>query len=315
MPQTTEEQALRRFNRLYTKFIGTLNEKLLDSEFGLTEARVLYEIAENGRTTATDILLELGIDAGYLSRILRKFENDGILKRWTSQSDGRSVEVVLSRRGRDVFERLHEASNEQAREILNGLTPTNRTELIVCLNAIARILMPDERKTREITLRTHQVGDMGWVVYSEGRGYAEQFGWNAEFEALVARIVSDFITNLDAARERCWIAEADGLPVGHVFLVKHPEIVDTARLRLLFVEPSARGFGIGEKLVQECIAFAILMGYKKVVLWTQSILGGARHIYQRAGFRLVKETPHHSFGKDLIGQEWELELERPATGG
>jgi GNAT superfamily N-acetyltransferase len=181
-------------------------------------------------------------------------------------------------------------------------------ELMRAMETIEGMVEPPRKKPKAYVLRPHRVGDMGWVVYSEALGYAEQFGWDAGFEALAAKIVGEFVMNFDAGRERCWVAEMNGQNVGHVFLVKHPTEPDTAKLRLLFVEPSARGMGLGDALVKECLRFARSVGYRKVVLWTQSILTAAHRIYQRAGFRLVQEEPHHSFGHDLIGQEWELEL-------
>jgi GNAT superfamily N-acetyltransferase len=192
--------------------------------------------------------------------------------------------------------------------VLEGLSPSARTRLIDCMRTIEGVLSKSDPRRVPYILRPHRVGDMGWVVYREGVGYAEQYGWDQTFEALVARIVDQFLTNFDSSRERCWIAEIDGQNVGHIFLVKHPDEPDTAKLRLLFVEPSARGMGLGDALVRECVRFARTAGYKKVVLWTQSILVGAHKIYERAGFRLVDETPHSSFGKELVGQTWELVL-------
>jgi len=250
----------------------------------------------------------LGLDPGYLSRLLGKFERDGLLKRKTSEVDGRSVELMLTVKGRTAFKRLNAQSDEQAREVMESLASAKRRELIGCMEKIERMLGKSEEKLAPVVLRPHRVGDMGWVVHSESVGYAEQFGWDDGFEALVAQIAGEFLANFDPARQRCWMAEIDGQIVGHIFLVKHPSQSDTAKLRLLFVDPSARGRGLGDALVKECLRFARTAGYKKVVLWTQSMLGAAHRIYERAGFRLVKEEPHHSFGKDLIGQEWELEL-------
>ncbi len=297
----------RRFNRMYTRFIGTLNEGLLNSEFSLAEGRVLYEIANGESPTASEIAEALGLDPGYLSRVSRKFEENGLLRKKTSGEDGRSVTLNLTARGRAAFNKLNALSEEQAASILAGLAPGTRMELLRCMGTIEDILS-DAKERKPFVLRPHRVGDMGWVVYSEGLGYALQFGWDESFEALVAKIVADFIANYDASRERCWIAEIDGQHAGHIFLVKHPEELRTARLRLLYVEPSARGLGLGQALVRECIRFARTAGYKRVGLWTQSILAAAHRIYQRAGFRLVKEEAHHSFGYDLVGQEWELEL-------
>jgi DNA-binding MarR family transcriptional regulator/GNAT superfamily N-acetyltransferase len=292
---------------MYTRYIGTLNEGLLNSEFGLAEARVLYELAHRSAPSASEIGEELGLDAGYLSRILRKFEEQGILRKKTSEKDGRSATLGLTPRGTAAFKKLNALSERQAGAILAALAPASRKELLHSMGSIEDILS-NTGERRPFVLRPHRVGDMGWVVYSEALGYARQYGWDNAFEALVAKIVADFITNFDAGRERCWIAEIDGENVGHIFLVKHPDDPQTAKLRLLFVEPSARGLGLGDALVTECIRFARTAGYKKVVLWTQSMLGAAHRIYERAGFRLVKEEPHHSFGQDLIGQEWELKL-------
>jgi DNA-binding MarR family transcriptional regulator/GNAT superfamily N-acetyltransferase len=305
---TTEVARLRHFNRMYTRYIGTLNEGLLNSDYSLAEARVLYELATRTAPKASEIAEELGMDAGYLSRLLGKFERDGLLTRKTSEQDGRYAELMLTTRGKSVFKKLNALSDEQAREALEHLAPTARIELVHCMRSIESILMKVDSNRVPYILRPHRVGDMGWVVYREGLGYAEQFGWDESFEALVANIVSEFITHYQPARERCWIAEVDGQNVGHIFLVKHPTQPHTAKLRLLFVEPSARGIGLGDTLVKECVRFARTAGYRKIVLWTQSILTAAHRIYERAGFRLVKEEPHHSFGKDLVGQEWELEL-------
>jgi DNA-binding MarR family transcriptional regulator/GNAT superfamily N-acetyltransferase len=297
----------RRFNRTYTKFIGTLNEKLLNSDFSLGEARVLYELATRSASKASEIADGLGIDAGYLSRLLGKFERDGLLQRKASEQDGRSTELILTARGKAAFKKLDALSNEQAHATLEGLPPAARMELVSCMQSIERILTKD-RSRLPYVLRPPRVGDMGWIIYREGVGYAEQFGWDETFEALAAKIVGEFVANFDPSRERCWIAEIDGQNIGHIFLVKHPDQPQTAKLRLLYVERCARGMGLGDALVTECIRFARTADYRKVVLWTQSILVAAHRIYSRAGFHLVKEEPHHSFGKDLIGQEWELDL-------
>jgi DNA-binding MarR family transcriptional regulator/GNAT superfamily N-acetyltransferase len=298
----------RRFNRMYTRFIGTLNEGLLNSPYSLAEARVLYELATRDAPMAREIAEELGMDAGYLSRLLGKFERDGLLKRKASEQDGRYAELTLTGRGRSAFKKLNALSEEQGQTVLEGLSPSARMQLIDSMRTMEGLLTKTDRRRLPYILRPHRVGDMGWIVHREGVGYAEQYGWDETFEALVARIVDQFVTNFDPSRERCWIAEVDGQNVGHIFLVKHPEELDTAKLRLLFVEPSARGIGLGDALVTECVRFARTAGYKKVVLWTQSILVGAHRIYERAGFRLVNEAPHRSFGKDLVGQTWELAL-------
>jgi DNA-binding MarR family transcriptional regulator/GNAT superfamily N-acetyltransferase len=298
----------RRFNRMYTRFLGTLNEGLLNSPYSLAEARVLYELATRDAPKAREIADELGMDAGYLSRLLGKFERDGLLKKKASEEDGRYADLTLTARGRAAFKKLNAGSEEQAQSVLEGLAPSARLQLIDCMRTVEGILTKTDRNRVPYILRPHRVGDMGWIVHREGVGYAEQYGWDETFEALVARIVDQFVTNFDPVRERCWIAEIDGQSVGHIFLVKHPEEPDTAKLRLLFVEPSARGMGLGDALVKECVRFARTAGYKKVVLWTQSILVGAHRIYEKTGFRLVEEKTHRSFGKDLVGQTWELML-------
>jgi DNA-binding MarR family transcriptional regulator/GNAT superfamily N-acetyltransferase len=298
----------RRFNRGYTKFLGTLNEGLLDSDHTLTEARVLYELATRSTPTAKDIGEELSLDSGYLSRLLRDFERDGLLRKKISEKDGRFAELMLTKLGKSAFKKLDSLSNEHASAAFGKLAPEARAEVVRCMKTIETLLIESKVDLRPWVLRPPRPGDMGWVVHREGAGYAEQYGFDQTFEALVARIVHDFVMNYDSAREGCWIAEVEGQNVGHIFLVKHPEQAQTAKLRLLFVEASARGLGVGNALVNECVRFARLAGYKKVVLWTQSILLAAQHIYKKAGFLLVKEEPHHSFGQDLIGQEWELDL-------
>ncbi|HEY1896875.1 MAG TPA: helix-turn-helix domain-containing GNAT family N-acetyltransferase, partial [Terracidiphilus sp.] len=238
---------------------------------------------------------------------LRKFQQRGLLNKRASARDRRSAILRLTAHGRSAFTKLSARSEEQAERILAALAPVSRIELLRSMQSIENILSQPAGR-RSFVLRPHRVGDMGWVVYSEAVGYATQYGWDITFEALVAKIVADFITNYDASRERCWIAEIDGEHVGHIFLVKHPDDPRTAKLRLLFVEPCARGMGLGAALVSECLRFARTAGYRKVVLWTQSMLDAAHRIYEQAGFRLVKEEPHQSFGHDLIGQEWEFEF-------
>jgi DNA-binding MarR family transcriptional regulator/GNAT superfamily N-acetyltransferase len=309
IPESNHATAgFRRFNRMYTRFIGTLNEELLNSGYSLAEARVLYELANRTAPAAKEIAESLGMDPAYLSRMLAKFERDGLMKKKTSEQDGRYAELALTASGKSSFKKLNALSEQQAHTVLDALPPTARLELMRCMQTIEDILLSTGEKRPPYVLRPHRIGDMGWIVSREGVGYAEQFGWDESFEALVAGIVKDFLTNFDPARERCWIAEMDGQNVGHIFLVKHPDEPQTAKLRLLFVEPCARGMGLGDALVKECVRFARTAGYRRVVLWTQSMLTAAHRIYERAGFRLVKEEPHHSFGHDLIGQEWELEL-------
>jgi DNA-binding MarR family transcriptional regulator/GNAT superfamily N-acetyltransferase len=301
-----ETAAFRAFNRMYTRFIGTLNEGLLNTPYSLAEARVLYELANRNPPKATEIAESLSLDPGYLSRLLGKLEQSGLLKRKASQQDARSIDLCLTAKGKLAFQKLNARYEEQADAILDSLPASASAELIACMKSIENILSPSDRS--HFLLRPHRVGDMGWVVQSEALGYSQQFGWDERFEALVAKIVSEFLAGFNPACERCWIAEIDGRSVGHIFLVKHPNEPSTAKLRLLYVDPAARGLGLGDALVKECIRFAKTAGYSKVTLWTQSILTAAHRIYQRAGFQLVKEEPHSSFGKQLIGQEWEFEL-------
>jgi DNA-binding MarR family transcriptional regulator/GNAT superfamily N-acetyltransferase len=313
MPATGSEitdlhiTAFRSFNRFYTREIGTLQEGLLDSEYSLTEARVLYELATQGETTAGEIARELVLDPGYLSRILRKFEDDGLVKRKVSTGDARQAILTVTRRGKESFAGLNERSNRQARSLLEGVPASKLPNLLTAMRIVEDTLNRAPEQAPYI-LRNHRPGDMGWVVYRQGVLYAREYGWDESFEALAARVVADFVEHFDAKRDRCWVAERGGVALGCIFLVHHSELVEIARLRLLHVEQSARGVGLGKALVGECIGFARTAGYTKVTLWTQSILKAAHHIYQQAGFRLVHEEPHHSFGADLIGQTWELQL-------
>jgi DNA-binding MarR family transcriptional regulator/GNAT superfamily N-acetyltransferase len=274
---------------------------------------VLYELATRRRPFAKEIAQELGMDAGYLSRMLNKFQGAGLLQRAASLEDGRQTHLTLTKEGRAAFRQLNSRSDQQARSILGNLAPASRRDLIGSMHSIEEVLdataaAKSQTAAMSFTLRTHRVGDMGWVTHREGVLYTQEYGWDGKFEALVARIVADFIDHFDPACERCWIAERDGESLGHIFLVKHPEREGVAKLRLLLVEPSARGMGVGHALVAECVRFARETGYRKITLWTQSILTAAHRIYQRAGFRLVSEEPHQSFGKDLVAQTWELDL-------
>ncbi len=300
--------SFRQFNRKYTRFLGTLNNRYLETDFSLAEGRVLYELATGANLQAKDIAETLGVDAGYLSRILTKFKRAGLVTRTTARDDRRASNLQITERGRAVVRTLNLRAGKQAAAVLKKLSANQRAEFSRALNTVEQIVLEPKSDKSEITLRNHRPGDMGMVVHLEGAGYVEQFGWDMMFEALVARIVADFLERFDSARERCWVAEMGGRHVGHIFLVQHPEQRDTAKLRLLYVDPAARGKGLGQKLVAECIQFAREAGYRKITLWTQSILTGAHRIYQSAGFHLVREDPHHSFGKDLVGQTWEIEL-------
>src|SRR5216683_229868 len=311
---TSNVAAFRRFNRAYTRLIGVLNEEWLEGGYSLAEARVLYEVATRQTPTAKEIGVALGMDPAYLSRILRRFEKGSLLKRVASKKDARSAYLTLTRKGKSRFEKLNALSEEQACGILVALPPTGQANLIAAMSAIERHLMPNAQQQRMCVLRPHRPGDMGWVVHREGALYAQEYGFDETFEALAARIVADFLTDFDPKRERCWIAEVNGQNVGHIFLVKHPTEPSTAKLRLLLVEPSARGLKLGSALVEECVNFASSVGYKKITLWTQSILVAARHIYQKAGFRLVEEKANRQFGKDLLSQTWELDLTESGVG-
>ena len=300
--------AFRRFNRAYTRFLGTLNESYLSTDYSLAEGRVLYELATLPKPQAKEVGQALGLDAGYLSRIVSKFEKAGLVERATAKNDHRTATLLLTPRGRAAVRTLNLRADKQARGILANLSEDQRSKFIDALQTIEQTALGIKPETPPIVLRSHRPGDIGMVVHLEGAGYVEQFAWDQSFEALVARIAADFLANFDEARERCWIAEMDGRHVGHVFLVRHPDQPDQAKLRLLYVDPAARCMGLGQRLVTECVGFAVAAGYRKVTLWTQSVLTAAHRIYQASGFRLVREVPHHSFGKDLIGQTWELEL-------
>jgi DNA-binding MarR family transcriptional regulator/N-acetylglutamate synthase-like GNAT family acetyltransferase len=298
--------AVRRFNRFYTRQIGALGEHLLDSPFSLTEMRVLYELAHREAPTATDLGQDLGLDAGYVSRILRRFEARGLIARTLSPADGRRSLLRLTRRGRAAFTPLETRARDEVSAMLGRLPAADQRQVVDAMATIERLLGGALSEPAPYLLRTHQPGDMGWVVHRHGAVYARDWHYNAEFEALVARICADFLDTFDAARERCWIAEKDGEMVGSVFLVSKSKTV--AKLRLLLVEPQARGLGIGRRLIDECIRFARQAGYRKLTLWTQSELDAARRLYQQAGFRRVHEEAHRSFGKNLVAETWELKL-------
>ncbi len=300
-------QTIRRFNRFYTRQIGLLNEGLLESPFSLTEVRALYELAHRENPTAADLCKELGMDAGYASRILRSFEKQGLIEKKNSSRDARQSLLNLTRKGRKVFEPLESRSDKYVGAILNKLSPEKHEELIHAMRTIESVLGPQEKTASSYILRQHRPGDMGWVVQRHGELYWQEYRYNERFEALVARIVADFVEKLDTARERCWIAERDGENVGSVFLVQKSKTV--SKLRLLLVEPAARGLGIGGRLVSECVRFAREAGYRKMMLWTQSELTAARAIYQKAGFELVAKKRHQSWSrKDLVAETWELTL-------
>ena len=335
--------AVRRFNRFYTRQIGVLQEHLLDSRFSLTEVRVLYELAHRPGITAIELRKELGLDRGYLSRMLQAFEKQGWIKTKLSAADKRRILLSLTAKGQKVFAPLDRRSSQEVAAMLGRLSDSEQDSLIGAMSDIETILgaysrfshkpqglkpiadthpsgtaesralspeapvAPRSSDTQAVTLRAHRSGDMGWVVQRHGELYWNEYRYDERFEALVAEIVAGFIQNLDAHRERCWIAERDGERLGTIFLVRKSETV--AKLRLLLVEPKARGLGIGRRLVSECVSFARSVGYKRILLWTQSELHAARRLYEQAGFKRIAQKPHQSWGrKDLVAETWELKL-------
>ena len=298
--------AVRSFNRFYTKQIGVLREGLLGSPYSLTEVRVLYELAHRSQPTAAELGRELGLDAGYLSRLLRNFERRGLVAKARSRADGRQSLLSLTARGGKAFAPLDTRSHDEVAAMLARLSATEQSRLIDAMRTIQALLGGRAEPKVPYLLRSHRPGDMGWIIHRHGALYAQEYGWDETFEALVAEIAAKFIRTLDPKRERCWIAEREGEIVGSVFLVQKSRTV--GQLRLMYVEPAARGLGIGSRLVAECLRFARQVGYRKVVLWTNSVLLAARHIYEKAGFRLVHSERHRSFGRDLVGETWELTL-------
>jgi DNA-binding MarR family transcriptional regulator/GNAT superfamily N-acetyltransferase len=299
-------ERIRHFNRFYTRHLGVLDEHLLTSPYSLTEARALFEIAGSGPVTAAELRSRLGIDAGYLSRVIKGLEHRGMLARSRSEEDARRRPITLTSGGRASFELLDRAAEDQVAAMLEGLAPAQIRTLTDCLSTVETLLDPSKQGAPSTTLRAPRPGDYGWVVHRHGSLYAEEYGWDARFEALVARIVADFMDDHDPGAERAWIADLDGEPVGSVFCVRDSD--EVARLRLLLVEPAARGSGIGGRLVEECIRFARSAGYRQLVLWTNSVLEDARRIYERAGFELISEDAGERFGKELVGQDWRLVL-------
>lgn len=299
--------AVRRFNRLFTRRLGVLREGLLHTPYSLTESRIIYEIANRDQVIAADLAKDLGLDPGYLSRILDRLEQNGLIRKVPSPSDGRQRLLRLTPEGEEAAALLDRRSREEIGEMLGNLSEQDQNRLIQAMYTIEQLLGEGLKYSEPYILRQHEPGDMGWIVHMHGRLYAEEYGWDERFEALVAQICSDFIRGYNPERERCWIAEMDGQVVGSVMVVQESE--DTAKLRLLLIDPRARGLGLGKRLVDECIRFARRKGYKKLVLWTNHVLVAARNIYQKAGFVKVKEEPHRNFGPELIGETWELELQ------
>jgi DNA-binding MarR family transcriptional regulator/GNAT superfamily N-acetyltransferase len=303
-------QDIRAFNRFYTNVIGALDySRRLYAPYTLTESRVLYELAHSSRTDAADLRAELSLDAGYLSRILNKFEQDGLIERTTSRRDPRRRRVTLTARGRETAALLAERADESVGALLATVPSGDRPRLAEAMHTVRELLSdgrPPHRR-EDVLLRDPGPGDLGWIVQRNAALYTAEYGWNADYEGLVARIVADFAEDHDPHLERVWIAELDGRPVGCVMCVRD-EAPATARLRLLLVEPDARGLGIGDRLVGAVVDFARGVGYRDLVLWTNDVLSAARRIYRSHGFVLVAEKPHRSFGKDLVGQDWRLDL-------
>jgi DNA-binding MarR family transcriptional regulator/GNAT superfamily N-acetyltransferase len=298
---------IRRFNRFYTRQIGVLQEHLLQSQFSLTEVRVLYELAHRENVTAKDLCLDLGLDRGYVSRMLQSFETHGWIKVIPSFDDRRRQFLSLTAKGHKVFDPLERRSSEEVAAMLARLSPHQQKKMLAAMHDIESVLCPSQPPATPCVLRQHRPGDMGWVVQRHGELYWQEYHYDERFEALVAEIVAEFIQNLDSKRERCWIAERNGENVGSVFLVEDSSSI--AKLRLLLVEPSARGLGIGKRLVEECVHFGREAGYKKIMLWTQSELAAARSIYESAGFHRVAEERHDSWSrKNLVAETWEMAL-------
>jgi len=308
-PQGAHIEALRSFNRFYTRRIGALDEGLLNTRYTLAQARVLFELGKRKGASAGELAGALGLDPGYLSRIVQGFRSAGLVSRKKSAEDGRRATLSLTARGRRQFKTLDQRSRNEASALLATLPAASRTRLVASLADAQSMLSGEERRpAARVVIRPYRLGDIGWAIERHARVYAAEYGWNAEFEALVAKLFARFASEHDPASERCWIAELDGERAGCVFVVRNEEDRSMAQLRCLLVDPTARGFGIGRKLVARCIAFARSAGYPKMMLWTNDVLVSARRIYEAAGFRLAKEEPHRSFGHDLVGQFWVLDL-------
>ncbi|WNV88640.1 helix-turn-helix domain-containing GNAT family N-acetyltransferase [Umezawaea sp. Da 62-37] len=295
---------VREFTRFYTRVIGLLDRCYLDSPYSATEVRVLFELADRDRREVTGLRADLGMDAGYLSRILTRFERDGLAVREPSPTDGRRQSARLTDRGREVFAALDERSTAEVGALLADVPESDRSRLAAAMTTVQRLL--GEAPPPAYALRPPRPGDLGWIAHRHGVRYAEESGFDGTFEALVAGIVADFGKGHDPVREAAWIAEVDGEPVGSILCVRQDE--ETAKLRLLLVEPSARGLGIGARLVEECLRFAGRAGYRRITLWTVAGLDSARRIYERAGFTLAEERPDRLFGRDVIGQTWHRPL-------
>lgn len=298
--------AVRSFSRFYTRRIGLLQHRFLQSSFSLTQGRVLYEIAHGTRRTASDIVTSLGIDAGYLSRILRGFEERELITRKRASDDGRQAMLSLTAKGRLAYAALDKRSQDEVGGMLSELSDADQRRVVGAMNTIEGVMSHQQGHMPAVSLRPHRAGDMGWVVARHGTLYAQEYGWDSTIEAITAEIVAAFLKKHDPACERCWIAELDGEAVGSIFLMR--ERADVARIRLLIVDPKARGLGIGNRLVDECISFAKIAGYRRITLWTHAVLTAARAIYKQRGFQLVRQWVHEDFGKPLESETWELVL-------
>jgi DNA-binding MarR family transcriptional regulator/GNAT superfamily N-acetyltransferase len=303
--------AVRSFNRFWTAQIGVLDAGLVDTPYSLTEARVLYELAQAAETDLVALRRRLDLDSGYVSRIMSRFKADGLVDAEASPADGRRQVIRLTASGRAAFALLDQRSADAVGALLDGLGAEDRRRLVAAMGVIEDVFS-SVPAPQPYVIRSLRPGDLGWVVHRHGVVYAQEYGWDATFEALVARVVADYIDHHDARREDAWIAELDGEPVGCVFCIRRDD--RTAQLRILLVDPRARGLGIGARLVDECIRFARRAGYDEIVLWTNDVLVAARRIYEAAGFTLVEEEPHHSFGHDLVGQTWRLDLRSGGRG-
>lgn len=298
--------AVRSFTRFYTKKAGVLNEQLLQSKFGLTEARILYELSARRKLSAKDLAEDLELDPAYVSRVFKKFEKSGYISRTTSSEDKRKFYIRLTIKGQAEFDVLDNRSASLFNDLIAKLNDSEQVQMLSAMNVIQNLLEKPETKPSPYLLRPHRTGDMGWIIGAHGRIYSEEYGWDDTFEAMVAEIASNFLRNFDPKSECCWIAEKDGRQIGSAMTVRENE--DTAKLRLVIVDPDARGLGVGVRLVQECIHFSKRAGYSKMVLWTNDNLHAAIAVYRKLGFKLDREEPHHNFGKDLIGQIWSLDL-------
>lgn len=309
LASTERVEEVRRFNRFYTRRIGVLQNGFLQSQYSLVEVRVLSELYRSGGITSAAVCKELQIDPGYLSRMIKKFDSAGLIARTRNDSDARQQILSLTERGVKTFQPLNQRQHQQVAEMIAQLDDARQVRLLAAMSEIEQLLAADAGDTtreKSFVIRHHRPGDMGWVVHRHGVLYCQEYNWNEEFEALVAKIVAEFIDNFDPEVERCWIAEQRGQIAGSIFLVKKSKTA--AQLRLFYVEPSVRGQGIGKRLVEECIQFARQVGYRSIILWTQTNLGAARHLYKQAGFIKTSEEPHNSFGKQLVAETWELDL-------